>query len=144
MARTRGNDVSPWSERLARPATLTVLEDHCCGQEMYLLIAYQGSNTRVHQVTAIGERRVTLLEDPVPHDRRYERDRALVPGPGENIATSRLRRWTPWYETDHALAFRFVTWPSHFAEEENGHRPSCQVTKQKTAIYSAIVAFSKW
>ena len=63
---------------------------------MYLWIAYEGSNTRVRRMAVIGERRATLLGDPVPHDRRYEQDRALAPGPEENIATSRLRRWTPW------------------------------------------------
>jgi hypothetical protein len=100
-------EVGAWHERVARTDHLgpkgwpgqrpiPVLVDQCCGQEIYLLIAYEDSNTRVHQVTVIGASRVTLLEDPVPHDRRYERDRALVPGLGENIATSRLRRWTPW------------------------------------------------
>jgi hypothetical protein len=62
--------------------------DHCCGQEMYLWIAYEGSNTRFRWMAVIGERRVTLLEEPVPHDRRYEQDRPLGPGPGEKIATS--------------------------------------------------------
>jgi hypothetical protein len=55
---------------------------------MYLWIAYEGSNTRFRWMAVIGERRVTLLEEPVPHDRRYEQDRPLGPGPGEKIATS--------------------------------------------------------